>query len=165
ILTHDDRLAAMIWRDSSKGAMDKRSFVALEVVESSGDALMRPWDVERATRGQYFNDFAMLQDLLGDRIDHTVAVRAIRPYLEARLRYRYPGTTLTTRDNLGDMIGKIRNAGRGSVLKELEPSLRDLEELNDASLPSHHASDDAIDMPMPTRKATRRYAEMALSIC
>lgn len=165
ILTHDDRLAAMVWRDSARHAMSKKTFAALEMVEQKGGALLRRWDVESATRGQYFNDYAALEDLVDDKIDVAVGARSIRPYLEQRLRYRYPGTTLTSRDNLGDMIGKIRNSSRDSRLKELEPRLRDLEELNDASLPSHHASDDAPDMPLPGRSETLRYARLALSIC
>jgi len=75
----------------------------------------------------------------------------------------YPGTTLTSRDSLGGLIGKIKNASRDSRLKELEPTLRDLEELDDASLPSAHASDDVPDMPLPGRNEIRRYANMALS--
>lgn len=165
VMTHDDRLAAMVWRDSARHAMSKKTFAALEVIEQKGGALLRCWDAERATRGRYFNDYETLEDLLDDKIDVAIGVRSIRPYLEQRLRYRYPGTSLTSRDNLGDMIGKIKNASKGSPLKELEPRLRDLEELNDASLPSHHGSDDAPDMPLPGRKETLRYARMALSIC
>lgn len=165
VLTHDERLAAMIWRDSARHAMSKKSFTALEMVETKSGALLRIWDVERATRGQYFNDYAALEDFLDDKLEHTAAMRSIRPYAEQRLRYRFPGTGLSSRDNLGDIIGKIKNASKGSRLKELEPKLRDLEELNDASLPSHHASDDAPDMPLPGRKETRRYAELAMSVC
>jgi wobble nucleotide-excising tRNase len=165
ILTHDDRLAAMVWRDSARHAMSKKTFAALEMVEQKDGALLRRWDVENATRGQYFNDYAALEDLLDDKINVAVGARSIRPYLEQRIRYQYPGTTLSSRDNLGDMIGKIKNASRGSRLKELEPKLRDLEELNDASLPSHHASDDVPDMPLPGRSEIRRYAKMALSVC
>lgn len=165
VLTHDDHLAAMIWRDTGRGAMKSKTVRTLELVETKTGAVLRPWDVEVATRGQYFSDYAALEDFLDDKIDHTVAVRSIRPYLEQRIRFLFPGTSITSRDNLGDMIGKVRNAGKKSPLKALEPRLRDLEELNDASLPSHHASDDAPDMPLPGRKETQRYAELALRIC
>jgi len=165
VMTHDDRLAAMIWRDTSRTAMAKKQVRTLELVETKSGAAIRPWDVEVATRGQYFSDYMALEDFLDDKTDHSDAARSIRPYLEQRIRFLFPGTSITSRDNLGDMIGKVKNAGRGSRLKALEPRLRDLEELNDASLPSHHASDDVLDMPLPGRKETRRYAELALTVC
>ena len=166
VLTHDERLAAMLWRESNKGPMKNRSFSAVEVIETTaGGATLRPWDVETATRGQYVTDYLLLIDLLEDRVEHTAALRSIRPYLEQRLRYVFPGTTLSTRDNLGDMVGKIKNASKHSPLKSLEPKIVELEELNNASLPSHHGSDDVAALPLPGRNDAKRYAKMALRVC
>lgn len=165
VMTHDDRLAAMLWRESDKGPMKNRSAASLEVIETSAGATLKPWNIEVATRGQYLTDYMTLVDLLEDRVEHTTAIRSIRPYLEQRLRYVFPSATFTLRDNLGDMVGKIKNAGKHSPLKVLESKIGELEELNNASLPSHHGSDEAAGLPLPTRNETRRYAKMALEVC
>ena len=141
VLTHDDRLAAMIWRDSIK-LPHMKDIVTLAVEEVANGSRMVPWDAEYATSSQYVKDYITLADFLNGDGSAAETAPAIRRYVEQRLRHLYPGPPLTTRDTLGCMIGRIREAASGSRLEALKGVLPELEKINDASLFAHHASDD-----------------------
>jgi wobble nucleotide-excising tRNase len=163
VLTHDERLAAMMWRDSMKiGAMKK--IVPLQVKRSGNGSSLLVWDAEGATRSEYVNDYLTLVDYLAGNGDEKRAAGCIRPYVEQRLRHIYPGLPFTTRDPLGEMIKKIRGSGPGDRLEQLKSKLPDLEAINDASLPAHHATDDVPGMPPLTPSEVRVYAQKALEV-
>jgi hypothetical protein len=88
----------------------------------------------------------------------------VRPYLEQRLRHLFPGPPFLTRDALGDMIGKIRNSAAGSRLEVLREKIPGLEAINEASLPSHHATDDVPGMDPMTPAEVRLFALKALDV-
>ena len=159
VMTHDERLAAMMWRDKTL-----RRTVALQVERTRSGSQLKPWDVERATQSEYVTDYLALQDYLENGGEHRNAGRSIRPYVEQRLRHLYPGPPFQTRDTLGEMIAKIRDSAEGSRLCALKTQLPELVAINDASLPGHHASDDVPGMPQLTPEAVRIFAQKALDV-
>ncbi|MBI1803413.1 MAG: AAA family ATPase [Ignavibacteriae bacterium] len=159
VLTHDERLAAMMWRDKKL-----RDIVPLQVERTNRGSQLLPWDVDRATQTDYVEHYLTLHDFLENGGDHRPSAACIRPYVEQRLRHLFPGPPFHTRDSLGQMIVKIREATAGSRLYALQGKLPDLESINDASLPSHHATDDVPGMDPPTPAQVRLFAVKALEV-
>lgn len=159
VLTHDERLAAMMWRDKKL-----KPIVPLQVERTTNGSCLTCWDIEHATQSEYVRDYLALVDYLEKGGDHTKAARSIRPYVEQRLRYMFPGPPFTTRDALGDMIKKIRESASSLRIHTLKEKLPDLEALNDASLPSHHATDDVPGMDPLSPDAVRIFARKALDV-
>lgn len=157
VLTHDELLAAMIWRDKRL-----KGIVPLQVARTKKCSELKPWDVERATRSAYVKHYLALSDYLEKGGDHEKAGACIRPYVEQRLRHLFPGPPFETRDSLGDMIAKIRKSAAGSRLFPLKGKLSDLESINDASIPSHHATDDVPGMDPLSQESVRIFAKKAL---
>jgi len=159
VLTHDERLAAMMWRDRKL-----EPIVTLQVERTNRGSQLLPWDVERATQSRYVEHYLTLDAFLEQGGDHRPAAACIRPYLEQRLRHLFPGPPFQTRDTLGQMIAKIRDSGPGSRLDELRTKVPDLESINDASLPGHHATDDVPGMTPLTPEGVRLFAQRALDV-
>jgi wobble nucleotide-excising tRNase len=159
VLTHDERLAAMMWRDKQL-----KNIVALQVERTRAGSCLKPWDVEHATQSEYVDHYLCLVNYLDNGGDHKAAAGCIRPYVEQRLRYLYPGPPFETRDTLGQMIAKIRESTPGSRLGALAVNLPEIVAINDAALPSHHASDDVPGMPPLTPEGVRLFAQKALEV-
>jgi wobble nucleotide-excising tRNase len=159
VLTHDERLAAMMWRDKKL-----KGIVRLEVARTNRGSQLQPWDVDRATQSEYVEHYLTLYDFLEHGGDHRPAARCIRPYLEQRLRHLFPGPPFETRDALGEMIAKIRDSAAGTRLYPLREKVADLVSINDASLPSHHATDDVPGMVPLTPDGVRLFAQKALQV-
>jgi wobble nucleotide-excising tRNase len=159
VLTHDERLAAMMWRDKTL-----RNIVSLQVERTRTGSHLKPWDVERATQSEYVKHYLALVEYLENGGDHKTPAGYIRPYLEQRLRHLFPGPPFQTRDNLGQMISKIRDSAPGSRLHVLLPKVPELESINDAALPSHHATDDVSGMPPLSPDGVRLFAQKALDV-
>jgi wobble nucleotide-excising tRNase len=159
VLTHDERLAAMIWRDRKL-----KHIVPLQVARTKKCSQLQPWDVERATRSEYVKHYLALSDYIDNGGDHESAAACIRPYVEQRLRHLFPGPPFETRDTLGNMIAKIRDSRAGTRLYPLQKKLTELESINAASLPSHHATDDVPGIVPLTPAGVRLFAVKALEV-
>ena len=159
VLTHDERLAALIWRDHQLAPG-----VFLQVQRLGKSSEIRAWDVEQATQTKYVRDYLCLADYLENGGDHREVAESIRPYVEQRLRHLYPGPPFETRDSLGQMIGKIRQSAPGSRVHGLADKLTILEAINDAALPSHHASDDVPGWEPSSPEAVRIFVQKALDV-
>jgi wobble nucleotide-excising tRNase len=159
VLTHDDRLAAMMWLDQT---LSKR-IVSLQVERTNAGSRLEPWDIEKATQTEYVKHYLELHDYLENGGDHRAAAASIRPYVEQRLRHLYPGPPFTTRDSLGQMIAKVRNSATGNRLSELQPHIADLDAINSAGLPAHHATDSVPHMAPLTSAEVRAFAQKALT--
>ena len=159
VLTHDERLAAMMWRDRQL-----KNIASLQVERTRKGSRLKPWDVELATQSEYVNDYLALAHYFDNGGDHKIPAGCIRPYVEQRLRYLFPGPPFDTRDTLGQMIGKIRDCAPGTRLHSLKTKLPDLVAVNDAALPSHHATDDVPGMPPLTPDGVRLFAQKALNV-
>lgn len=159
VLTHDERLAAMMCRDKKL-----KNIVPLQVERTNRGSQLLPWNVDRATQSEYVEHYLTLHDFLENGGDHRPAAACIRPYLEQRLRHLFPGPPFQTRDTLGQMIAKVRDGNPGSRLYALREKLPELESINDASLPSHHATDDVPGMDPLTPAEVRLFAQKALDV-
>lgn len=159
VLTHDERLAAMMWRDKKLS-----DIVSLQVERTRIGSHLKLWDVEHATQSEYVKHYLAMVEYLENGGDHDKTARYIRPYLEQRLRHLFPGTPFQTRDTLGQMIGKIRGSATGSRLQVLLPKLPELESINAAALPSHHATDDVPGMSPLSPDEVRLFAQKALDV-
>ena len=159
VLTHDERLAAMMWRDRQL-----KDIAALQVARTRAGSRLKPWDVEHATQSEYVEHYLSLVNYLENGGDHRGPAGCIRPYVEQRLRHLYPGPPFETRDTLGQMIAKIRNSVPGSRVNVLKNKLPELVAINDAALASHHATDDVPGMPPLTPEGVRLFAQKALDI-
>jgi hypothetical protein len=62
------------------------------------------------------------------------------------------------------MIAKVRDCATGSRLDGLKPKVSELEAINAAALPSHHATDDVPGMPPLSPDAVRLFAQKALDV-
>jgi wobble nucleotide-excising tRNase len=164
VLTHDIRLAALIWRDRALEKFGPAVTLQVEKISGLQGSRLAAWDVEKATQGSYVADYLALIRFLEGGGDHTLAAKSIRPYLEQRLRYLYPGPPFSNRDSLGIMLGKIRNGGTNPRLHTLANKLADLEAINDAALPDHHAADDVPGGEPLTADGVRMFAKKALDI-
>lgn len=159
VLTHDERLAAIMWRDKKL-----KEIIPLQVERTRTGSQLRPWDVERATQSEYVKHYLTLVEYLDKGGDHMKPARCIRPYLEQRLRHLFPGPPFETRDALGQMIGKIRDSAMDSRIHVLLEKLPELESINDAAIPSHHATDDVPGMSPLSPDGVRIFAKKALDI-
>lgn len=159
VLTHDERLAAMMWRDKKL-----KNIVPLQVERTNRGSQLLPWNVDRATQSEYVAHYLTLHDFLENGGDHRPSAACIRPYVEQRLRHLFPGSPFQTRDSLGDMIAKIRGSAAGTRLYPLREKVADLVSINDASLPSHHATDDVLGMVPLTQEGVRLFAQKALAV-
>ena len=159
ILTHDELLAALVWRDRKL-----RPIVPLQIARTKKCSRIQSWDVERALQTAYVKHYLALSDYVNNGGDHEKAAGCIRPYVEQRLRHLFPGPPFETRDSLGEMIQKIRESTPGTRLYSLQSKLTDLVSINDASLPSHHATDDVPGMAPLTPDAVRLFAQKALDV-
>jgi len=160
VLTHDELLAALVWRDRKLN----KSIAALHVERTNSGSRLQQWDIERATQSQYVEHYLTLLDYLNNGGDHRPAAGCIRPYVEQRLRHVFPGPPFVTRDTLGEMIGKIRVCDPSSRLFAIKEKVSELEAINDASLPSHHATDDVPGMTPMAPADVRLFAQKALDI-
>lgn len=159
VLTHDERLAALMWRDKRLN-----DIVSLQVERTGKGSGLKFWDVERATQSEYVEDYLTMVDYLENGGNHKAAAGCIRPYVEQRLRYLYPGPPFNTRDSIGQMIGKIRDSKPGTRLHALQAKLAELESINDAALPSHHATDDVPGLIPLSPEGVRLFAQKALDV-
>ncbi|MBE0418103.1 MAG: AAA family ATPase [Coriobacteriia bacterium] len=163
VLTHDERLAAMLWRHSMK-IKSMKNIMPLQVERAGAGSRIVPWNAEKATRSEYVEDYLTLNGFLEGSIDHTEAAPSIRPYVEQRLRHLFPGPPFETRDTLGVMIRKIREASPGERLHDLQGKLPELDAIADAGLPAGHATDDVAGMPPLSREELRIFAQKALDV-
>lgn len=159
VLTHDERLAAMMWRDNQL-----KNIASLQVERTRTGSQLKPWDVEHATQSEYVEYYLSLVNYLDNGGDHKAPAVRIRPYVEQRLRHLYPGPPFKTRDTLGQMIGKIRASASDSRIAPLKIKLPELEAINSAALPSHHATDDVPGMTPLTPDGVRLFAQKALDV-
>lgn len=159
VLTHDERLAAMMWRDNKL-----KDIATLQIERTRTGSRLKQWDVERATQSEYVVDYLTLTNYLDNGGDHKNPAGCIRPYVEQRLRHLFPGPPFETRDTLGQMIAKIRNSASGTRLHVLTSKLTELVAINEAALPSHHATDDVPGMTPLTPDGVRLFARKALDV-
>jgi wobble nucleotide-excising tRNase len=84
--------------------------------------------------------------------------KRVRPYLETNLHHRFP-IEFAAAENLGKMIGAIKNRSATSPLSCLDGEIGDLEQVNEYSSPCHHD-----EGPKPMDRELQEIVELALTL-
>jgi wobble nucleotide-excising tRNase len=144
VQTHDPIFARYLWNET-----DKSSIKCLCVKRKGKGTVIREWDIEKETAGEYFQNYFVLEKFLEDESGDLKAVaRCIRPLLECNLKLRFIGL-FKENEWLGDFISKIRNADKSDPLCVIKPHLEELEEINSYSKQYHHSQNPNADsMPI-----------------
>ena len=127
--------------------------------------IIEEWDVERETRGEYFQNYFALIEYLesGPTGDLRAVARCIRPLLEGNLRLRFPGE-FPRGGWLGDMLSRVREAGENDPLYVLQPFLEELSCINDYSKDYHHDQNPDADTHPITDPELKAYVERTLRV-
>jgi len=159
VLSHDPHFLLSIW------SAEEQSLVkTLQIARKGQDSIIEEWDIEKATRDSYLQDYFSLDDYLttGASTDLRSTVRRIRPLLEGNLRLRFP-KSFARNEWLGEFIRKIQDSGPSSELDILKPNLSDLEDINNYSKKYHHDQNLAGCNSEPVYDAVlQAYAKRAL---
>lgn len=139
VCSHDKYFLKML-KDSYHDA----SLKTFELFSNNESVNLKEWDIDADTEDSYLKDFTILSSYDRDRSGDVLDVHAaIRRFLEAYLRYHFPG--IFKEDQwLGDYIGMIRNADQNSALIHVKSDLDELTDINNYSKDSHHARRDDI---------------------
>ncbi|MGD9693605.1 MAG: AAA family ATPase [Phycisphaerales bacterium] len=129
VLSHSNEFLARVHDGYRDAGLECRLLQIERGVQGSSHIV--PWDIVEARRSTFEKHFEKLRnfelDGEGEPLD---VVLHVRQTLEFDLRRRH-GLDLAEASWLGDMIGLIRGAEEDSPLRELWPSLEDLEDVND----------------------------------
>ena len=145
VQTHDPIFARYLWNETE----DKSSIKCLCVNREGKGSVIKEWDIEKETAGEYFQNYFALEKFLEDGSGDLRAVaRCIRPLLEGNLRLRFP-RSFKESEWLGNFITNIRNADKSDPLCVIKPLLEELEEINSYSKQYHHSQTlNADSMPI-----------------
>jgi wobble nucleotide-excising tRNase len=136
VLTHDTFFARALWSKFS----DKKTLLTQLCIRREGvqDSTIDAWDIEEATKSDYYQSFFTLADFLEGKanMNYRAVAMCIRPLLEGNLRIRFPHDFKST-EWLGGFIEKVRTATE-EPLVQMQYQLSELEEINDYSKRFHH---------------------------
>jgi wobble nucleotide-excising tRNase len=141
VLCHDPTVLKKIYDRLQPGEVK-----TLSIERHVGDSLIFEWDIDQATRSQYFQDYKTLSDFLingRQKRELRDVARKIRPLLEENLRVRFPKEFET--GWLGDFIKRIREANVGEPLESMQDQLQALTDLNEYSKHFHHSENPNAD--------------------
>ena len=139
VLSHDEKFLARIWSRLAMHADDRKSLQMVRV--GVQNTRIVNWDIEKATEPQHTADYKALVGFYTEgHGDPSEVIKKIRPLLETHIRLLCPDDF--TDDALGEIIGKIRDAGDSHLLS---PLLADLDMINEYTRRYHHG--DSPDMP------------------
>jgi wobble nucleotide-excising tRNase len=134
VLSHDPHFLLSIWNEEKQPHVK-----TLQIARKGQDSIVEEWDIEKATRDSYLQDYFALDDYVatGASSDLRSTARRIRPLLEGNLRLRFP-KSFCRNEWLGEFIKKIRDCGPSDDLDALKPRLSELEDINNYSKKYHH---------------------------
>jgi len=134
VLSHDKYFLRML-KDSYRNS----SLKTFELFSNNTSVNLKEWDIYADTETSYLKDFTLLSTYDRNRSGDVLEVHtAIRRFLEAYLRYHFPGD-FREKEWLGDYIDRIRNADENSGLIHVKSDLDELTAINNYSKDSHHA--------------------------
>lgn len=111
VLSHDPHFLKRVW-DRLQAFSGERKCLKLARI-GQYDTTICEWDVDEATQARFKADLKVLAEYYNEGIgEPRDVVQKIRPVLESHCKCVSAGSFLET-DWLGDIIGKIRNAGAG----------------------------------------------------
>jgi wobble nucleotide-excising tRNase len=159
VQTHDPIFARYLWNEA-----DKSLTKCLCLKREGMGSVIREWDIEAETAGEYFENYFILEGFLTEGRGKKITVaRCIRPLLECNLRLRFPGL-FPESEWLGDYIGRIRTAEESSPLNVIKPLLEELAEINSYSKRFHHSSNPDADKTPINEPELKNYVKRTLKI-
>lgn len=140
VLSHDPRFLQDFIDNSHFNSNDVTTF---ELQRCHNDySILKNCNLEESIQSGYKNNYKRVSEYVvnGQCNDKFSVVRALRPLLEANLRYRLQDS-LQNAENLGKMIGIIRKSQPGTVLNKVKPHLPQLDEINIYTTRLTHGTD------------------------
>lgn len=157
VLSHDPFFLKGLRDSAAEGTEIKLLYVA----RKTNGFTIRVWNVDDYCLHQNHRDYFVLQRFLRDGAapgtDLVPVARAIRPYVEGALRFRFP-TDFGGDVMLGQMIARIRDATTGP-LTSLKAGLTTLDDLNTYSRPFHHGG----ATPVPNEPELQTKVQLAIT--
>ena len=133
VLSHDPHFLKPIW-DGYPPADIK----VLQLCRTGDNTMIGEFDIDAETQSTDTKDYSTLLNFYRDHAGTPLDVaRSIRPYLEGRLRSRFPGH-FRPNEWLGNFIDKIKNAGNTAGLQHAQADISEIEAINDYSKKYHH---------------------------
>lgn len=163
VLSHDPRFLQDFIDISYFNPTEVTSF---ELQRCHNDySTLKECNLEELIQSGYKKNFKIISEYVanGQCSDKYAVVRAIRPLIEANLRYRLQ-TALQNADNLGKMIGFIRDSQPGSLLHKAKPILSQLTEINIYTTRYTHGTDNDGSLPPIIDTELKQYATLALNL-
>lgn len=144
VLSHDLRFLRSIWE-----ATEAADVLPLAIFRAGKEnSTIAPWDVERATRSEYFELYFGLSEFVenGGNADLRSIARQIRPLLEMNLRLAFP-KDFKSDQWLGDFIKALRDSKPTDDLYVVHKVLyAELSSINDYSKRYHHGDNPKADV-------------------
>ncbi|WP_336789100.1 AAA family ATPase [Paenibacillus sp. MMO-177] len=160
VLTHDTFFARVLWGKFA----DKRTLLTQLCIRRDGiqDSTIDIWDIEEATKSDYYQSFFTLADFLEGKanMNYRAVAMCIRPLLEGNLRIRFPRHFKST-EWLGGFIEKVRSATEEPLI-QMQFQLSELEEINDYSKKFHHDQNPFADSEPINDAELMTYVERTL---
>lgn len=161
LLSHDAYFLRLLWEANGK------AIKTLQIARDGQASRIKEWDIERATQGEYFQNYFALSDYLAKGVSsdlhRRLVARCIRPLLEGNLRLRFP-VEFSSGEWLGDFVAKIRESESGESLYCLRPELRELEDVNEYSKKYHHNTNPAADSAEINDAELRSFTERTMQV-
>lgn len=157
VLSHDLDFAREVERIHVDGV---RSFI----LRHNGNSTLSPVDFPSLATKPHIKDYLTLEEFVKSPTNDDgrcrTVVRAMRQALEGYYRVKYP-SQFNSKDYLGDMVGKIRDAAPGSPLAASSDVVESLGQVNDYSKTHYHSDMDG--NPIDSTELLT-YTRQALSI-
>jgi wobble nucleotide-excising tRNase len=146
VLSHDPLFLQGIHDRATSGTSR-----ALQFSRSGSTHTLKEWDIKDHSLREAHHDYVVLRDFVDGSLsvdaDILIVARAIRPYLEGHLRFRFPDSFAST-DTLGEFVRRIQEADANSSLIAFKHRAQELLELNEFARRFHHT--DSQGLPATT---------------
>jgi wobble nucleotide-excising tRNase len=163
VLSHDPRFLQSFLEN---GFFPKEDVATLELKRSDNDyTKITECDLEDCIQTTYKKNYRTVSDYVikGQYVDKIFIVRAIRPLVEATLRFRYLDL-LKGADSLGKMIDIIQNSQEDSPLYRAKAYLSKIKELNLYTSGHTHDTSGSDSTRHITDTELNKYAKFALDL-
>jgi len=161
LLSHDPRFLQSFIENEN---IEKEDVVSFELKRSENDfTVMTSCDLEECIQSAYKKNYRTLSDYVskGQCVDKILVVKAIRPLIEATLRYRFLDS-LKGADGLGKMFAIIEQSQSDSPLFPSRQYLPKLKEINVYSSRQMHDTSASGTVQQISDSELLKYSKFAL---
>jgi wobble nucleotide-excising tRNase len=161
VLSHDPRFLQDFIDNSYLNSNEMTTFELQRC--NNNYSVLKECNFEELIQSGYKKNFKIVSEYVssGQCTDKFSVVRAIRPLIETNLKYRLM-SSLQNADNLGKMIGLIRDSQPGTLLSKVKPLLPQLNEINVYTTRLTHGTDGDASEQQINDAELRHFAELAI---